>query len=78
MAAVAIPYASPENFIARKAVIQYQLDKQTGVLTKRSFGKFLKYGFIGAAAMLKLLLNFSKVRKDFFDRMRKLNFLYAI
>ncbi len=68
MAAVAIPYASPENFIARKAVIQYQLDKQTGVLTKRSFGKFLKFGFVAAATALKLLVNFSKIKKDFLAR----------
>lgn len=68
MTAVAIPYASPENFIARKAVIQYQLDGQAGALTKRSFGKFLKCGFIAAVTALKLLLNFSKVKKDFLDR----------
>ena len=67
-AAVAIPYASPENFIARKAVIQYQLDKQTGVLTKRSFGKFLKFGFVATATALKLLVNFSKIKKDFLAR----------
>ena len=67
-AAVAIPYASPENFVARKAVIQYQLDRQAGVLTERSFGKFLKYGFIGALTALKLMFNFSKVKKIFLER----------
>lgn len=68
IAAVAIPYASPENFISRKAVIQYQLDKQSGVLTKRCFFKFLKYGIIAAVISLNLLLNFSKVKKDFLER----------
>lgn len=67
-AAVAIPYASPENFIAKKSVIQYQLDLQAGVLTKRSFGKFLKYGCIGVLTALKLLLNFSRVKKIFLKR----------
>lgn len=70
--AIAIPYASPENFIARKAVIQYQTDKQAGVLTKRSFGKFLKYGFIAALTAFWLLLNFSRVRKDFLERKREI------
>ncbi len=65
---IAVPYASPKAFIARKAVVQYQLDGQTGILTKRSFVKFLKFGVIGLFTALKLLFNFSKVRKDFFER----------
>lgn len=68
MASVAIPYASPRNFIARKAVIQYQLDEQAGILTKRSFGKFLKYSFTAAVTALKLLFVFSKTKKDFLER----------
>lgn len=72
-AAVATPFASPENFIARKTVIQYQLDGQSGILTRRSFCKFLKYGFIGAITALKLMISFSRVQKDFSERKTAVN-----
>lgn len=70
---VAVPYASPNYFIARKAVVQYQLDGQTGILTKRSFVKFLKYGVIGGITALKLLFNFSKVRREFAERVGEIS-----
>lgn len=66
--AVALPYASPEDFTGRKAVIQYQLDKETGILTKRNFGKFVKYGVLGAVMTIRLTLGFGRAKKHWRKR----------
>lgn len=66
--AVALPFASPEDFVGRKAVIQYQLDGDTGILTKRSFAKLVKYSLLGSAAALRLLFGFPNIRRQWLRR----------
>ena len=63
ISAVALPFASPEDFTGRRAVIQYQLDEDMGILTRRRFGSFLKYGFLGAFMALRLALSFGGQKK---------------
>ena len=67
---IAIPmvHISGADMYRRKAVIQYQLSDDSGVLLKRSFGKFVKYGFKTVGMIFKILFRYKKVKKDLINR----------
>lgn len=52
----------------RKALIQYQLGGNNGILTRRSFKKFLKYGFAAVGVSVTLLFNYKRIQHDFLSR----------
>ena len=52
----------------KKAVIQYQLDGNTGIITRRSFVKFLKYGFMTVFYLSKLFFRYGKVSSEYVRR----------
>ena len=56
----------------KKSVIQYQLDGSTGILTHRSFLKFLKYGFATVSCVIKMLLGYGHVKKQYAARKHEL------
>lgn len=56
----------------KKAVIQYQLEGATGILTKRSFGKFLKYGFMTVFFLIKILFKYMSVKSDYTRRSKEI------
>lgn len=66
--AAAIPYVSPQDMAGKRSVIQYQLDEDMGLLTRRSFYKFIKYGTIGAFLTLKLVFSFKRQQKIWLSR----------
>ncbi len=68
MSAVPLSRAGAVDFFGRKAVIQYQLGGDNGILTKRSFAEFAKYGFRSIACAVKLMVGFSKVRTSLLMR----------
>ncbi len=56
----------------KKAVIQYQLDGSAGILTRRSFAAFLKYGFASLWYAVRLLFGFGRVKKQYAKRRQEL------
>ncbi|MBQ8171622.1 MAG: glycosyltransferase [Oscillospiraceae bacterium] len=56
----------------KRAVIQYQLDGSTGILTQRSFLKFLKYGFATLSCAIMLLFGFGRMKKQYAARKHEL------
>lgn len=52
----------------RKAIIQYQLGGNSGILLRRSFRKFLKYSFKSVGMIFKILFRYKKVKKDLIAR----------
>lgn len=64
---VAAPLAktSVATMFGRKAVIQYQLSGDSGILAKRNFAKFLKYAFMAVGMSFKLLFLSPKAIKDY-------------
>lgn len=66
--AVPLSRAGTSDCFAKKTIIQYQLEGSSGILTKRSFGKFLKYGFMGIGIAFKLLLCYNKAKKSYQKR----------
>lgn len=52
----------------RKAIIQYQLSGDSGILLKRSFKKFLKYGLKTIGMTFKILFRYKKVKKGLISR----------
>ncbi|MBQ8411645.1 MAG: glycosyltransferase [Ruminiclostridium sp.] len=52
----------------RKEVIQYQIGGNSGVLTKRSFSKFLSYSFKSLGMMFRIIFTYGKARKSFRKR----------
>lgn len=52
----------------RKEVIQYQMGGNLGILTKRSFSKFLSYGFKSIGMMFRIIFTYGKARKSFRKR----------
>lgn len=67
---IAIPAAraGAVAMFRRKAIIQYQLSGDSGILVKRSFKKFLKYGFKTVGIIFKILFCYKKVKKDLIGR----------
>ncbi len=59
---------SSYDTIRRRAVIQYQLKGDTGVLVKRSFGKFIKYSFMVLGMAFKILFCYSSAKKSYQTR----------
>ncbi len=55
---------SAKDTFMKNAVIQYQLGGNAGIMTKRSFGKFIKYGFASTFVVLQILFRYSKCRKS--------------
>ncbi len=72
VAAVPLPRTGTRDCYKKRAVIQYQPETSKGVLTKRSFGKFLKYGFLGTVAAVRLLLGYKKAARDWQSRYRNI------
>ena len=67
---IAIPAvrADAVAMFRRKAIIQYQLIGESGILLKRSFKKFLKYGFKSVGMVFKIMFRYKKVKKDLISR----------
>lgn len=66
--AVPLSRCGTRECFGRKAVIQYQLGGSSGILTRRSFAKFLKYGFLTVGNALRLLVCFPRARKQYLRR----------
>lgn len=60
--------AGGSDTLCRKAVIQYQLGGDTGILTRRSFKKFVVYSFRVLGTALRLLFGYNKAKKSFRTR----------
>lgn len=56
----------------RKAVIQYQLNGNYGILLKRNFFKFLKYGFKTVGMVFKIFFRYKKVVRDYKSRVNEI------
>jgi len=67
---IAIPAAraGASAMFRRRAIIQYQLSGDSGILLKRSFKKFLKYGFKTIGMTFKILFCYKKVKKGLISR----------
>lgn len=61
--AVPISKTGAKDCFLRKRVIQYQLGGDMGLPTRRSFAKFLKYGFLGGVMTIRVLFGYSGARK---------------
>lgn len=57
--------AGCSDTLRRRAVIQYQLGDDKGILTTRSAAKFIKYSFLTAGRLIKLLVRFGSVKRDY-------------
>lgn len=68
ISAVPLSRTGAVDCFMRKTVIQYQLGGNTGLVVNRSFPKFVKYSLISLGTALRLLFNFSKVKKELRDR----------
>jgi GT2 family glycosyltransferase len=68
VSAVPLSRCGTKECFGRKCVIQYQLGGDKGILTQRSFGKFLKYGFLTFLMGLKLAFGYGKAKKQFISR----------
>ena len=60
--------ASAYDTLFRRTVIQYQLVGNTGIVTKRSFTKYIKYSLNVLATAVKLLFLSHKVNRDYRTR----------
>ncbi|MGN0688615.1 MAG: glycosyltransferase [Oscillospiraceae bacterium] len=60
--------AGAADVLRRRAVIQYQVGGDTGILTKRSFKKFVICSFRILGTLFKLIFGFGKARKSFLTR----------
>lgn len=66
--AAPLSMAGAHDTLFRKAIIQYQFKGNTGIVTKRSFIKFLKYSIDVLAMSLKILIFSPKAKKSFYIR----------
>ncbi len=66
--AIPIIHISGIDMYRRKAVIQYQPNGKDGILLKRSFLKFLKYGFLTVGMIIKIFFRYKKAKKDLISR----------
>lgn len=57
-----------EDTFLRKAAVQYQLGGDKGILTKRSFAKFVKYGFRALGQSFVLFFKYGNVQRSFIRR----------
>ncbi len=55
ISAAPLSKASVDDTLFRKTVIQYQYKGDTGIITKRSFVKFVKYGFLTLLMAVKVI-----------------------
>ncbi len=63
---VAVPLSrigAVDTFL-RKTVIQYQLGGNTGIVTRRSFGKFIKYLFMSAGVLFQIIFRYKKCKSN--------------
>ena len=65
--AVPLSRTGAVDCFGKASVIQYQLGGDNGFAAKRSFAKFMKYGFIGTFTAIRLLFGFSRVKNDQFS-----------
>lgn len=67
---IAIPAvrADAVAMFRRKEIIQYQIGGESGILLKRSFKKFLKYGFKSVGMIFKIMFRYKKAKKDLISR----------
>lgn len=68
MGAAPLSMAGAHDTLFKKAVIQYQYKGETGIVTKRSFVKFLKYSIKVLAMSLKIIILNPKAKKSIFIR----------
>lgn len=61
--AVPLSRTGAADCYGRKAVIQYQLGGDNGILTTRSFLSMLKYGILGCGMAIKIAVCFPRARK---------------
>lgn len=66
--AAPLSLAGADDTLRYKAVIQYQLGAQTGMITRRSVRKFVIYSAKILCMTFRLLFRFSKVKKDYLSR----------
>lgn len=64
ISAVPLSRTGAVDCFGKSAVIQYQLGGGAGILTKRNFGKFLRYSFASLGMALKLIFGFGKAQKS--------------
>ncbi|MCM1054523.1 MAG: glycosyltransferase [Bacteroides sp.] len=57
-----------EDTFLRKSAVQYQLGGDKGILTRRSFAKFVKYGFRALGQSFVLLFKYRSVQKNYICR----------
>lgn len=60
--------AACTDTLRRRAVIQYQLGDDMGILTTRSAAKFFKYSFLTLGRLIRLLFCFGRVKRDYQSR----------
>lgn len=60
--------AGASDTLFRRTVIQYQFGGDTGIVTKRSFARFVKYSFKTLGMAMRLICLNPKAKKSFRDR----------
>ncbi|MCM1333965.1 MAG: glycosyltransferase [Bacteroides sp.] len=68
VAAFPLSAISARDVFGKKAVVQYQLGGDVGVVTQRSFFKLIKYTFMGIGASFRLLHGYSGASKSYLSR----------
>ena len=71
--AIPLSKASAIDLFGRKWVIQYQLGKEVGILTKHSTKKFVKYGLGAIRVSFQLIRKYRKVKIQFQERKGELS-----
>lgn len=56
----------------KREVIQYQLGGAQGLITRRSFAKFVKYGVLSVGMLVKLMVGFGRSQKKYILRSKEL------